>query len=63
MYLGMLSILIGTAIYLQSIFTFIPSIVFIILIEKVFIPIEEKNLAKQFGKEYKRYKNKVRRWL
>ena len=63
MYLGMLSILFGTAIFLGSLSPFVFPIIFIIIIEKLFIPMEEKNLKKKFGNKYVDYKNKVRRWI
>jgi len=63
MYLGMFSILLGTAIFLGSISSLISSILFIIIIESMFIPMEEKNLEKKFGNEYIDYKKRVRRWI
>ena len=63
MYLGMFSILFGSAIFLGSVFPFIFSILFIIIIERMFIPMEEKNLEKKFGNKYVDYKKRVRRWI
>ena len=63
MYLGMDLILWGLSIFLGSLITFIFPILFIILIEKLFIEFEEKNLEKRFGKKYFNYKKKVRRWI
>ncbi len=63
MYLGMASILLGTAIFLGSILTFIFPIVFIIITESIFIPMEEKYLKNKFGEEYTDYKKRVRRWI
>jgi len=63
MYLGMLSILFGMAIFLGSLITFIFPVLFVIIIEKLFIPIEEKNLEKKFGNKYVDYKKRVRRWI
>lgn len=63
MYLGMLSILLGTAIFLGSLSPFIFSIIFIIIMEKSFIPMEEKNLEKKFSNKYTDYKKRVRRWI
>lgn len=62
-YLGFTAILLGVAINHGTIITFISPIVFIVLIELLFIPFEEKNLERIFGKEYIEYKNKVRQWL
>ncbi len=63
MYLGMLSSLLGTAIFLGSLSPFIFSIIFIIIIEKSFIPMEEKNLEKKFGNKYINYKKRIRCWI
>ena len=63
MYLGMLAILLGTAIVSGALIAFIFPIVFIVLMEILFMPLEEKNMEKTFGKEYIKYKNKVRRWI
>jgi len=63
MYLGMLSILLGLSVLLGSLITFIFPILFIILMEILFIPLEEKNMEKTFGKKYLGYKNKVRRGI
>ena len=63
MYLGMDLILWGVSTSLGSLITFIFPIIFIILIEKLFISLEEKNLEKRFGKKYLDYKKKIRRWI
>ncbi|MBN2457792.1 isoprenylcysteine carboxylmethyltransferase family protein [Candidatus Woesearchaeota archaeon] len=63
MYLGMLAILFGAAILLGSIMTFIPPIIFLVLMECLFIPMEERNLKKRFGSSYLDYKKSVRRWI
>ena len=63
MYLGMDLILWGMSILLGSLITFIFPIIFIILIERLFIEFEEKNLEERFGKRYIDYKKKVRRWI
>jgi protein-S-isoprenylcysteine O-methyltransferase Ste14 len=62
-YLGMFLILLGVVILIQNPLSLIFPIIFIIIIEKRYIPIEEKNMKKTFGKQYLNYKNKVRRWI
>lgn len=62
-YLGMTLILFGEAILLGSIIPFIFPVIFIILMNRIFIPEEEKNLETVFGEKYMDYKKKVRRWL
>ena len=63
MYLGMSAILLGVAIILGSIITFVIPIFFVMLMEIMFIPLEEKNLEQAFGKKYSDYKMKVRCWI
>lgn len=63
MYLGMFLILLGVAIINGSLVSFIFPVIFFIIIEKEFIPLEEKNMEKKFGKKYLKYKKKVRRWI
>jgi len=63
MYLGMLLILLGIAIVLGSIITFIFPIIFILLMEILFIPFEENNLKNIYKQDYKKYKKRVRRWI
>ena len=63
MYLGMVLILLGLAIFLGSLITFLPLIAFTISMQMVFISIEEKMMLETFGDEYRQYSQKVRRWF
>ncbi len=63
MYLGMFSILLGSALILGSLSVLIFPVIFIIMIEKFYIPAEERNLKKKFNEEYLSYKKRVRRWI
>ncbi|MEK6875369.1 MAG: isoprenylcysteine carboxylmethyltransferase family protein [Nanoarchaeota archaeon] len=63
MYLGMDLVLWGLSIFLGSLSTFIFPIIFIAIINRLFIAFEERNLQKVFGSQYLNYKNKVRRWI
>ncbi|MCX9028343.1 MAG: isoprenylcysteine carboxylmethyltransferase family protein [Candidatus Methanoperedens sp.] len=63
MYLGMAAILLGIAIFLGTLVTFTFPALFIMIIETLLIPDEERKLEKIFGEQYKDYKNKVRRWI
>lgn len=63
MYLGVLLILIGLAVYLGNLLSFLGAIIFIIYINNFQIIPEEQVLEEKFGSTYKNYKGKVRRWL
>jgi protein-S-isoprenylcysteine O-methyltransferase Ste14 len=63
MYLGMTAVLLGVAILLGSLITFVFPIVFAILMELLFIPLEEKNLQQVFRSKYADYRKKSRRWI
>ncbi len=63
MYLGMAAILLGEAVFLGSLATFVFPLIFAVLMEVLFISTEEGNLEKAFGKDYLDYKRRVRRWI
>ncbi|MCK4838054.1 MAG: isoprenylcysteine carboxylmethyltransferase family protein [Desulfobulbaceae bacterium] len=63
MYLGLLIILIGLALLLEAISSFLPIPIFVWCMNRLQIEPEEKALEELFGKSYREYKIKVRRWL
>lgn len=63
MYLGMISVLIGSALLFGSLGAWLPVPVFILIIRNNFILGEERFLEEIFGGQYIDYKNKVGRWL
>lgn len=63
LYLGMAIALFGAAILLGSISPFAFPLLFIVIMDRFFIPMEEKNLERKFGKKYDDYKKRVRRWI
>jgi len=63
MYVGLLTILFGYAIWLGSVTPFLVLPLFYWLITNMQIKPEERTLEAKFGQEYRDYKNKVRRWL
>ena len=63
MYLGMAVVLLGIDVFLGTLVTFVFPLVFVILMEVLFIPMEEKSMENVFGKKYLDYKKKVRRWI
>lgn len=63
MYLGMVLILFGTAVITGCLMISITSLIFAFIMEKKFIPLEEKNMEIVFGKKYLDYKKRVRKWI
>jgi len=63
MYLGFVCFLLGIAILLGSLSPFLGPIAMVVTCDRLFIPQEENNLTKIFGKKYLAYKKKVGRWL
>lgn len=63
MYLGMSLILGGVTIFLGSLSPYFLVIVFIILMDRIFIQTEEAMLAETFGNEWLEYKKRTRRWI
>jgi len=63
MYLGLLFVLIGWALYLANVpaLLFLPSFTF--YMNRFQIEPEERALGEQFGQEYREYTSRVRRWL
>ena len=62
MILGVLAVLLGEALCLQSTNIFIWACAFFVINTIYFILYEEPNLEERFGAEYRDYKNHVRRW-
>ena len=63
MYLGFVLVLIGAASLLGSLTSWVIVPIFIILMEIVFIRIEERMMAQKYELTWLDYKKKVRRWL
>ena len=63
MYLSLLLMLIAWALWLGNSLTWLGVIVFILVMNRFQIAREEAYLENKFGDEYRRYKQKVRRWL
>ncbi|WP_350557643.1 isoprenylcysteine carboxylmethyltransferase family protein [Psychrobacter sp. CAL346-MNA-CIBAN-0220] len=63
MYLGLVLILLGWALYLSHVLAFVLLPVFIIYMSRFQIQAEEKIMMQKFGDKYQAYLTKVRRWL
>lgn len=63
MYLGFVLILTGVVIMLGSLSPWVIIPFFAVLMEIVFIRVEERMLEEKFGSAWSEYKKKVRRWI
>lgn len=63
MYLGMLLLLLGWAVYLANALAFVFPVAYIPLMNRLQIRPEETALAAKFGAAFTAYQSKVRRWL
>ena len=63
MYLGMLTILLGWAVYLSSVASLIGPAVFVLFITRFQIVPEERAMVALFGPAFEDYRHRVRRWL
>ncbi|MEJ2315462.1 MAG: isoprenylcysteine carboxylmethyltransferase family protein [Gammaproteobacteria bacterium] len=63
MYLGLLLLLTGLAIYMGSLTPLMMLPLFVMVMNSQQILHEERVLEEKFGEEYRAYKERVRRWL
>ncbi|MFC2151468.1 methyltransferase family protein [Bacteroidota bacterium] len=63
MYIGMFLLLFGIAVCFMNLFSVLAAIGFILIIQIIFIPTEEKLMYESFGEKYLEYKRKVSRWI
>lgn len=63
MYIGVLMVLLGEALYFQSVVLGEYAVGFFVVINLVIVLIEEPTLRSRFGESYERYCRAVRRWL
>lgn len=63
MYLGFVLTLLGFSLLLGSISPYVVVLIFAILMEIVFIRVEETMLSETFPEEWRQYKSRVRKWI
>lgn len=63
MYLGMIMMLFGIAVFLGSLPFYLAAAAYFAIINWAFCPFEEEKLARAFEQEYQNYRSRVRRWL
>jgi protein-S-isoprenylcysteine O-methyltransferase Ste14 len=63
MYLGFVLILVGVAVLMGSLTPYFVIPVFVILMDRVFIQVEEEMLEEKFGSAWLDYETRVGRWI
>jgi protein-S-isoprenylcysteine O-methyltransferase Ste14 len=63
MYLSLTTVLLGVAVLLGSLTPFFVIPIFVLIINRRFIPVEESMLERRFGESYRNYQGRVRRWI
>jgi protein-S-isoprenylcysteine O-methyltransferase Ste14 len=63
MYVGMVMVLVGWAIYLRLVLPWVGIPFFVVYMTRFQIIAEERALTEKFGEVYLAYKKKVRRWI
>lgn len=64
MYLGFVIAIIGMAlIYQGAISSFVLALLFFVIVDRWYIKFEEGAMLNKFGKEYRDYCSKTRRWI
>lgn len=63
MYLGIAIGLLGIALFSGSWLNLLFPLLFLLIVDRRFVPEEEANLAREFGEEYAAYCSRVRRWF
>ncbi len=63
MYLGMTGMLGAVALALGTLPMFLTPVAFFVLMDRVFVPFEERKMAQQFGAPFEAYSRRVRRWF
>lgn len=63
MYLGMFLMLLGLSFYFGSLASMAVSILFLMMMDYTVVPFEERSMENYFGKDFTKYKQKVRRWI
>lgn len=62
-YLGMTLVYVGIGVLSEALWTFVPLVIALAVVDRWVIAREERYLERRFGEEYLEYKMRVRRWL
>lgn len=63
MYLGILLMFTGLALAAGTAAFYVATLAFAVIIDRVFVPHEERKSLREFGPQYAAYRRRVRRWL
>jgi len=63
MYLGFVLIVLGVAVLMRSLLSFAVVPVLAVLLDRMYIAVEERMLAARFGNDWQEYRRRVRRWV
>lgn len=63
MYLSLATLVLGVALVVGTLAFFLVPPVFVLIISRIQIPVEEEKLSARFGEAYERYRLKVPRWI
>lgn len=63
MYLGFVIALAGIAIVLGNLLSIVVVLLFFVIVDRWYIPFEERAMLDTFGQQYRSYQSQTRRWL
>lgn len=63
MYLGLFALYLGLSLYFGMVWPLILLPVPIVIMDRFFVPAEERKLAEELGEGYHEYRTRVRRWF
>jgi protein-S-isoprenylcysteine O-methyltransferase Ste14 len=63
MYLGMLTMLVGVAVFFGTLPFIVATVIYFAVIDRWFCRFEEEKLVAAFGHDYEEYRSGVRRWI
>jgi protein-S-isoprenylcysteine O-methyltransferase Ste14 len=63
LYLGGVTLLLGIALFLGTLVTFVFPVALLLILDRFHIPFEETILEAKFGEEFREYRRRVRRWI
>lgn len=63
MYLGMVGMLLGIAVYFGTLPFYVATVVLFLILNNAFCPNEEEKLDRALGHSFRQYRTRVRRWL